>query len=324
MSCDSPMMAVKGDLQESGKYKYKFIGRYTPETLKTHPDAIPIPCGHCVGCRLDYAKQWADRMVLEMDYSKKAVFVTCTYDEDNVPRVVDPDTGEAFMSLEKKDSAQFLKRIRNLYDKGTIRFYCSGEYGSLTKRPHLHYILFGIGLEDCGKLSFFSKNKFGCENYKCELFMKYWKKGNVIVSSVTWETCAYVARYNLKKLKGVLNEERSFIQPEFSTMSRRPGIGMHYFEQHPECFEYSNIPISGSKTLRKQSKKIVIPKAFINKLEDINPELYESLKMKRKKIAEDNMFSRLATTDISWLDIKEMEDAKRIKSNSFLDKDQNI
>lgn len=313
------MMAVKGDLQHSGKFKYKFLGRYTPETLMNHPDAIPVPCGNCIGCRLDYAKQWADRMVLELDYSKKAVFVTCTYDEDNVHRVIDPDTGACYMTLAKKDSAEFLKRLRNEYSAGQLRFYCSGEYGTKTKRPHLHYILFGIGLDDCGELDYFSKNKFGCPNYRSKILEKYWKKGNVIVSSVTWETCAYVARYNLKKLKGTDDGEKKFIEKEFSTMSRRPGIGMHYYEDHPECFEYSNIPLAGSKTLRKQLKKINIPKAFIKKLEEIDKGLYESLKVQRKKVAEDNMFSRLAQTDIGWMQIKDQQDKSSIKSNKYLD-----
>lgn len=325
MSCNTPMMAIRGEKQESGKYKYRILGRYALELVKDYPDAIPLPCGKCIGCRLDYAKQWADRMVLELDHSKKAVFITLTYNEDNCPRVVNEETGESFMTLRKTDCAQFLKRLRNYYKSGTLRFYANGEYGTLRHRPHIHIILFGLDLRDLDyanfRLEFFSYNKFGSVNYRSHFLEHVWEKGNVIVTTVTWETCAYVARYNLKKLKNGIDEEYEFIEKEFSTSSRRPGIGMYYIQEHPDCFEYTNIPLSSGKTLKGIAKKLIIPKQFLKKLEETNPEFYESIKLRRKKAAEDIMFSRLSVTDEGFLEIKKKTQDMVEKSVKYLDFD---
>ena len=43
-----------------------------------------IPCGQCIGCRIDYSKQWATRMLLENEYSSESHFITLTYDDTHV------------------------------------------------------------------------------------------------------------------------------------------------------------------------------------------------------------------------------------------------
>lgn len=98
---------------------------------------VSIPCGQCLGCRIEYSKQWATRMLLENEYSKESHFVTLTYDDAHVPRheYVDSDSGEVFESLSlcKRDLQLFNKRLRKEFGQG-IRFYACGEYGSNTFR----------------------------------------------------------------------------------------------------------------------------------------------------------------------------------------------
>ena len=88
--------------------------------------------------------------------------------------------------------------------------------------------------------------------YNSESLQSCWrdKDGNdigfVVVGKVTWETCAYVARYIMKKQKGQGADvyERFNIEPEFCLMSRKPGIAHQYYEDHPEMWDYDKINIS--------------------------------------------------------------------------------
>lgn len=109
----------------NGKKIIKFLGHPVNDNQKTvyyrgkdYPIdmLIKIPCGKCVGCRLEYSRQWANRCMLELQYHDSAYFCTFTYDDDHVPRTYypDPETGEAFpaMTLQKRDFQLLMKRIR--------------------------------------------------------------------------------------------------------------------------------------------------------------------------------------------------------------------
>lgn len=81
-------------------------------------DYKEIPCGHCIGCRLDYSRQWADRCLLEMKQHKESYFVTLTYDDEHLPKneYVDTETGccGTVATLDKKAMQLFLKRLRKI------------------------------------------------------------------------------------------------------------------------------------------------------------------------------------------------------------------
>lgn len=64
---------------------------------------------------------------------------------------------------------------------------------------------------------------------------KIWGKGHVVVGKVTFESSAYVARYVTKKVNGPVAKAlylEKGLYPEFSRMSRMPGIGRLYFEMN--------------------------------------------------------------------------------------------
>ena len=48
--------------------------------------ATLVPCGCCIGCRLDYARQWAERCIHEADSHTDNYFLTLTYDDDHLPK----------------------------------------------------------------------------------------------------------------------------------------------------------------------------------------------------------------------------------------------
>lgn len=298
---------------------------------------VEIPCGHCIGCRLEYSRQWANRCLLEMEYHEQSWFVTLTYDDEHVPRRFygAPDTGCALpsLSLYRRDIQLFLKRLRKSIEPQTVRFFGCGEYGPATMRPHYHLILFGLNL-DKEDFKFVKMSKSGFPIYRSNLIERAWSfpprdergesyscppslAGIVTVQPVTWECCAYTARYITKKLTGPAGEFYTTfnIDAPFSMMSRKPGIGRKYYDDHPEIWDHEYINVStptGGKRFR--------PPKYYDKLFDIDyPERSAELRATRQRMAEFQKANKLSRTDLSYLDYLSVEEQNlnsRIKSLS--------
>lgn len=287
---------------------------------------IEIPCGQCLGCRLEYSRQWANRCMLELQYHDSAYFVTLTYNDAHVPKSYygDPDTGEALTSLTllKKDFQDFMKRLRKAHPDDKIRYFMSGEYGDQRARPHYHAILFGLHLND---LKFYKRGFDGFTYYNSEALSRAWSVkdddgeyrplGYAVVAQVTWETCAYTARYVMKKLNGA---EAQFyidhnIEREFTLMSRKPGIAAQYYQDHPDIYECEYINISTDKGGRKFR-----PPRYYDRLFDVeNPDEMAEIKAARKRMAEDAKKVKLSKTNLSYLEMLAVEERnlkERIKS----------
>ncbi len=259
---------------------YKWIPSRNPESLVSEEftcrNTLDLPCGKCSGCRLQKSREWANRCMLELQYHKSSYFVTLTYDEEHVPYHLydDPSTGEVFtsLSLESRDWTLFMKRLRKKFGEG-IRFFAAGEYGSETMRPHYHAIIFGLELDD---LVPYKKSMQNFQYFNSLSLEKVWGNGFVVVAPVTWETCAYTARYVMKKLYGAEAEfyDKFNLEPEFTRMSRKPGIGRQYYDDHPDLYEHEFINISTEKGGRKFR-----PPKYYDRLFDVDcPE--ESAKLK--------------------------------------------
>lgn len=157
MSCFHPQNAVVlGIDPQTGKKALKFLGTDVVASLR-YPgkEVIQLPCGQCIGCRIDRSRQWANRCMLELQYHDSAYFVTLTYDDFHIPKAYypDPETGEVHTSytLCKRDFQLWMKRLRKKFSDDKIRFFACGEYGGQTKRPHYHAIVFGLHLNDLVK-----------------------------------------------------------------------------------------------------------------------------------------------------------------------------
>jgi hypothetical protein len=107
-------------------------------------DAVPmflaIPCRKCALCRKRNAREWMFRAVAETQSSRSVpYFITLTYNPANRP--VD--------GVDKKHVQDFLKRLRQILTRDydyteTIRYFAAAEYGSHTKLPHYHLILWNM------------------------------------------------------------------------------------------------------------------------------------------------------------------------------------
>lgn len=147
-------------------------------------------------------------------------FITLTYNDDNLPY----DVFSPLPSLCKRDVQLFMKRLRKKLNK-EIRFYLCGEYGENTHRPHYHAIIFGHDFNS-------DKDFHGSSATLSEL----WTYGNNFVGYCNPKTIQYVAGYVTKKF---VNKKRDTITPEFTLMSRRPGIGFYAVNSYEQLFSNS-------------------------------------------------------------------------------------
>lgn len=294
--------------------------RGDPYSYKDDPSIetgfLEIPCGKCIGCRQDQSKEWANRLMMEMNYHDSAYFVTLTYDNDHVPIVFDDETGEAngFMTLNKRDVQLFMKLLRRNFPDDKIRYYLAGEYGDQTLRPHYHAIIFGLHLPN---LIPSGRSETGNQYYVSPDLQRIWKKGFVSCEPANYATCKYVSSYVTKKIGNKPNEvyENQGMVPPFSLSSRRPGIGYKYFEDHPEVIRYAKITLGTAE----DSYTFNLPRYFRKKIRDLDPDRADEISRINAKKFEDKKEFILARTNKSWSDyLKEREEVhlERVKTRS--------
>lgn len=318
MTCFYPIKALKTWSHAEHKWKVKIIGPEEFYELENRKNPIKfeeifnLPCGKCIGCRLDYAREWANRCMLEAKQYEFNEMLTLTYDEENLPITTTEEVAEGvkiYATLVKKDVQDFLKRLRQHwlreYNWQGIRFYMCGEYGEKFGRPHYHILLFNFPVYD---KEFLTTNKKGFDQMTSKTIEKLWGKGRISLCPVTWETCSYVARYIMKKQTGneiaKSMEERGQIQ-EYVCMSRNPGIAKDYFDKHKnEIYLTDEIFLSTNKGIQK-----VKPSRYFDKLYDLEDhKRLEEIKKVRVKESEEAMKNELKQTDLKksfYLRVKE-------------------
>lgn len=243
---------------------------------------MTVACGQCVGCRLDRSKEWAMRCMHEAALHEHNSFITLTYRDS-------PGT------LIKRDVQLFMKSLREK-TKHKIRFYMCGEYGEREdsknirkefEHPHYHIILFGHKFED--QKLWTEQN--GYKYYRSKQLENLWKHGYSTIGTVTYESSSYVARYILKKVLGVQKKEwYKDVEPEYTCMSRRPGVARGHIEKYAEqIYRRDQVIIKG---------KPVRPAKYYDKIFDLtNPEQLETVKKERRlkalKKSKDNTPERL-------------------------------
>ena len=236
MSCFNPNYMECFVDEYTGQLSYSFNGnaRYqNPLTFGKFSDLAEngsykflVPCRHCLGCHIDYSRDWANRLCIELNDMKKAVYLTLTYNQENVPL-----TDDGVMTLSVRDTQLFLKRLRKRFSNVRIRYYLAGEYGPIGRRPHYHAIIFGFSLADLTDLRIVDYNELGQPLYTSDVISSVWDKGFITLGEVNYRTCAYVSRYVLKKHYSYNKSDLHGALPEFNTSSRRPGIGLLNYDK---------------------------------------------------------------------------------------------
>lgn len=230
MPCYGPLTAYYAkEVNPTGKRSLVFSPTASHSGLP-----IKLPCGQCIGCRLERSRQWAVRCLHENRCHDTSVFLTLTYDDCHLP---------ASGSLVKRDLQLFMKRVRKSRCE-TLRFFACGEYGDTTNRPHYHVLLFGTDFAD---KRFYKETPSGESIFSSDELSSLWPQGRNAIGAVSFESAAYVARYCLKKITGPSADwHYSGREPEFVNMSRRPGIGSSWLERFgSEVYTHDSVIIRG-------------------------------------------------------------------------------
>lgn len=326
--------------KEDGTPAYKDRIAITPiDRLNPDPNLPPfqdqteiipnqvIRCGKCIGCRLDDSKQWAVRSTIEAEKYDFNWFVTLTYDPDHVPIKVNPSTGEVIYTLNKKHLSEFMKRLRSRFDyyygdeAPKVRFFGCGEYGSKTMRPHYHLLLFNVPFWDLRKQReiTYGDDKESCFTaWKSDVLEDAWGMGLTEVSAFSYQTAAYVARYILKKDRS--EEARAKFKelgytPEFTLMSRKPGIARDYYEENKDkIYENDELFVNnGKKVLKLHSLR------YYDRLFDLeDPETLKEIKEARRRMAEEQERGELQRTQLTAKQLDEIKEKKKLAAASRL------
>lgn len=301
MQCIRP---IKANLDSEGNITFK------------HNQAMPgligfeFECRKCLSCRLNIAREKAVRSWHESKTHKNNIFLTLTYDEQNVPKKLQYLDFQLFM---KKLRKHVIKGItdKDLQNELKISYMVTGEYGEKNKRPHWHAILFNFSPLDS---TYKYTTDHGEKVYTSRILTEMWNKGAIEYGSVTIESAGYVARYAAKKLVHGRDQDHEY-HPIHKTSSRR-AIGRSWIEKYwKHTFENGfivlpngqqcKIPRYYSDWLKKhrpqdyaryatnlrpdiikqaQEKKINEEKYFLKQLLDKPPE--QPYPLKRSKIEE--------------------------------------
>jgi len=112
---------------------------------------------------------------------------------------------------------------------------------------------------------------------------KLWPHGRHEISDVGLESAAYIAAYTLKKINGELAEEHyNGRLPEYSTMSRKPGLGKAFLETYEgDIYNYDRVVLAGGTFARP-------PDYYDNLYSLANPQRFKELQKKRVDQAKAN------------------------------------
>lgn len=241
--------------------KFQSIQKITQrKNFKELVKFVNIPCGVCADCLKERSRQWAIRILKEAEQYKNNAFITFTYDDEHLP---------ADRNLISDEISKFNKKLKTYLKRegynSDFRFYGVGEYGSTTARPHYHVIYFNFPvLRD---LEYYKASENGDLLFNSEWLNSVWSKGFCVIGSVDVGSASYVARYCDKKRMLSKSQKEELIKkgivPEFSVMSRRPGIGANYLER---VLENVN---NGIYTIAYKDNNFSLPKYYSDKVKEL-------------------------------------------------------
>lgn len=307
-----------------------------------------IPCGKCIACRLENARQTAVRCVHEASMYEKNSFITLTYSEENLKsdRLIYADFQKFIKDLryhefqklldqQFPDTPQKQQRIlwsqlskelrKDLYDKIQIGVFVTGEYGDRGKRPHWHAIIFNWRPDD---LHYKSDNHRGDKVYNSATLERLWPHGFCEIGSVTFESAGYVARYASKKL--VHGRDGTHNYTPISRRSCKKAIGKKWIETYWEdIFKQgelilpngakSGIPRYYEKWFKKEH-----PEMWRHYVTHIKPKIIERAQRKEEKEQLEEKKANMKRVGLRGLQIKKSKVRQIILEEKFKNLQKNL
>jgi len=204
---------------------------------------VCVPCGKCLDCRKDFQKEWIFRLSQECKKTVVPVFLTLTYNDENLPLGETVD-GEIVSVLVKSDLQKFFKRFRK--NGGELvkdcRYFAIGEYGSKFNRCHYHAVLVCPHADRVSKIR--------------KVVEESWTLGFTKVKFCSEKQMHYVCKYMNK-----LDERHHLVKP-FRLMSR--GIGLNFLTDDMVRYYLTTF----DRTCISGKCRIGLPRYYKRKLDD--------------------------------------------------------
>lgn len=243
-----------------------------PIKIKVEKEEITVKCGKCYTCKRQKAQEWAIKLINELQYHKKACFITLTFDNrilNDKESIAVKKYGAKGGFVLKTDYSmkyfqKFIKRLRKKYNDTYISFFHVAEYGEKTKRPHHHAIIYGINFEEDRHEG--AKSKTGHEQYISDTLNKLWAAGACTVQDCNPNNIMYIAQYTLKKYK--TNEDKQYRAK--MTFSNRCKINTKFIRKYPELILKKYLE-------DKDGKRYKIPESYKKTLKEDKNEYYQYL-----------------------------------------------
>ena len=299
-----------------------------------------IPCGKCMGCYLEKARDKAVQLSLEKmnpEYKEdECWFITLTYDDDYLPihSYLDVESGEVIngASTELKDLQNWIKKLRDNHPDKNIRYMAAREYGTSTLRPHYHLIIFGLPLDrdlmvKIGNKAngdalwttpqldnIISRDCWSVRRPLGDRKAKMYRAGNVTIGEVTFQSISYVARYTLKKANKTYDSEWWYNAQglDKEAVSQSQDLGKWYYDLHKhEIYENDYVPILG-----KNENFSKPPKSYDRMYKEEYPKKYAKVVERRKEALLTSMIQEEEQTDMSYAEILE---SRELKDKQFKD-----
>lgn len=199
-----------------------------------------VPCGKCPACFKRRVSGWSFRLLQEEKKSTSAHFITLTYDTKNVHI-----TPNGYMDLNKRDVQLFFKRLRKCHtdEEHPIKYFCVGEYGGKSARPHFHLIIFNVHIPT---------------------IQPAWQLGSIHYGQVTGASIGYTLKY-MSKIARIPMHKNDDRTPEFGQMSK--GLGISYLTENMLNWHLNPVKKNERMYLNlKDGKKVSMPRYYKNKI----------------------------------------------------------
>lgn len=287
MPCYDPHRVLR---RSNGELDWRHTLSATRGTLAPGEHVATIPCGKCIGCKaagakdfsvrcyhesLSHTRYWQDPETRKTSEIPNSVVLTLTYDQDHLP---------ADGLLDHSTFQRFLKRLA--FHRGSSpRFFMCGEYGGKSLRPHFHAVLFGVDFDDRHKVQL-------SDGQVVEMSPEldsYWSDRNGRIGFATlddfsFEGAGYVAGYVAKKMVETFDPRRMIVVtdevtgeskyvdpgPEYRQMSRNPGLGRAWIEDHLD-------EVYPADVVRIGPYKFKPPTYYDTVLKRLDPELHREV-----------------------------------------------
>lgn len=258
--------------------------------------SVPVNCGKCQYCKKQRITGWSFRLEQESRVSNNALFVTLTYDSENIPYckidkdakirvdggVINKYSEEEIKdnltyvpTLNKSDIQKFMKRLRIIEEKKYGKKYKEIDGKQVAIRDVFIRKMHNESYDITKTIKYYAAGEYGEVNrrphahiilfniYDRESISEAWEMGEVHIIEKHENSIAYALKYLEKESKHYKYIYALNLQPEFSLSSK--GLGKNYIDASTKNYHmnrYENNVITLSNGVKGKVPRYIHEKLY--------------------------------------------------------------